>query len=147
MMDLFSGHSYDISVDGRIGWLGDLTTINGKTFLKFNVACHLFKNIEWTNCIAYGDKASLIDKYASKGSEIKIRGHQKTDRWEDKKSKEIKTKKHLVVEKIGFINNTKNANKHIEVSIDTKISEDENIRAIEMAIKILELEGYKITKQ
>ena len=133
MIDLFSGHSLEISLDGRIGWLGELITLGGKTFIKFNVVCHIYKNIEWVSCIAYGNKASLIDQYAQKGTEVKIKGYQKTDKWEDKQSKEIKSKKNLIVENIGFTGNIKNSLKLNNEQIDLNISDEDNEKAINYA--------------
>lgn len=144
MIDLFSGHFLETNLQGRVGWLGKLESNNGKKYINFSVACHVHKNVEWINCAAYERHAELINDFAKKGTEISIKGYNKTTTWKEAEKKRSKTI--VVVRELGFISGTKNERKfESKISIEDYMpTEEENARAINYAKSILEDEGYII---
>ncbi|MBK2297317.1 single-stranded DNA-binding protein [Francisella philomiragia] len=149
MIDLFSGHFLETSLQGRIGWIGKLESKNGKQFLNFSVACHIHKTIEWVHCIAYQNKAELIDKFAMKGTVVSIRGYNKTSTWQDDDTNKKRSRTSVIVKEVGFISNTKNEYSSTTHTFDIsehELNEEESSRAIQYAKTILEEEGYQITK-
>lgn len=55
------------------------------------------------DCEAWGRTAEVITEYHSKGSAILIEGRLKMDTWEDKNTKEKRSKLKVVVESFSFV--------------------------------------------
>jgi single-strand DNA-binding protein len=55
------------------------------------------------DCVAYGKQAELINKHFQKGKEIFLIGRIKYDAWEDKTTKQRRSKVMLAVEKFQFV--------------------------------------------
>lgn len=147
MMDLFTGHRSKTEIQARVGWLGELRNKDGKYFISFYLVSHIFKNVEWHSCIAFDEKAKLIDRFAQPGTEMFISGYNRTDNWTDKDGVE-KKKTNVIVRELGFIAKTKseiNYNDY-EKDFNYEMTEEDNQIAIEIAKKVLTVEGYKISK-
>lgn len=61
------------------------------------------EEVSFIDCEAWGKTAEVIAQYHKKGSSILIQGRLKMDTWEDKQSKEKRSKLKVVVETFSFI--------------------------------------------
>ncbi|MBK2341718.1 single-stranded DNA-binding protein [Francisella philomiragia] len=148
MIDLFTGHRTRTEIQARVGWIGELMNKDGKYFISFNLVSHIFKNVEWYSCIAYDENAKQIDRFAQLGTEMYIEGYNRTDNWTDKDGIK-RNKTNVIVRNLGFIANTKselNYNDYEHKAFNHEMSEEDNQAAIEIAKKVLTVEGYVITK-
>ena len=95
---------------------GNLTKAVELRYTKNNVAVAHFSiavkrdsnkdEVDFLNCIAYGNQAELITKYLDKGSRVGIDGHIQTGSYENKDGKKVYTTD-IVVERVEFLNNKK----------------------------------------
>ena len=63
------------------------------------------EEVSYIDCVAYGKKAEVIDKYFSKGRKIFIEGRLKQDKWEDKTTHKMQSRITTVVENFHFVDN------------------------------------------
>lgn len=61
------------------------TTANGLTVASFTVAeNHPNDEVSYIDCVAFGQPAEYLSKYAAKGQSVFVIGGLKQNRWEDK---------------------------------------------------------------
>jgi len=61
------------------------------------------EEVAFIDCEAWGRTAEVITEYHKKGSPILVQGRLKLDSWEDKNTKEKRSKLKVVVESFSFI--------------------------------------------
>ena len=153
MIDLLSGSHLKVTGQGRISRLGKLQSYNGKRFFKFSVAHNLRKHVEYVNYVAYDKQADYLERYATTGTSVYVESVPHTNRYQDPKSDKEKfiSKTIYQVEALSFIGNTKYTTFKEERSLtEHELKEiqdgiDPNINNV--AIKMLEADGYIITKE
>lgn len=65
------------------------------------------EDVEFVDCEAWGRTAEVIGEHTGKGHGIFIEGRLKTDKWEDKKTGEKRSKVKIVIEKFHFVSKPK----------------------------------------
>ncbi|MGA2052407.1 MAG: single-stranded DNA-binding protein [Opitutales bacterium] len=87
-------------------------TPGGHTICKFTVACNRkFKSqdgqekeeVSYVDVDAFGRQAETISKYFSMGKPILLEGRLRQDKWEDKNTKEKRSKLMVVLEGFSFV--------------------------------------------
>lgn len=82
-----------ISLIGRLGMDPEVREVNGKTFAKVSLATDdSYKsksgekviNTQWHNLVAWGNLATIFQKYLKKGKEIAVEGRIISRSYEDK---------------------------------------------------------------
>lgn len=63
--------------------------------------------VSYIDCEAWGKTAETIAKYLKKGGDIFVDGRVKQDQWEDKNTKEKRSKLKVVVEQFQFVGGKK----------------------------------------
>lgn len=57
----------------------------------------------FVDCTAWGKTAEIAGQYLRKGSKVAVEGRLKLDQWEDKQTKQNRSKLHVVVENLEFV--------------------------------------------
>ena len=65
------------------------------------------KEVSYIDCVAYGKRAEVIDRYFSKGRKILVDGRLKQEKWEDKITKKMQSRIRVVVENFHFVDSKK----------------------------------------
>jgi single-strand DNA-binding protein len=87
-------------------------TPNGLTICKFTVACNRkFKGsdgqekeeVAYVDVDSFGKQAEVISKYFGGGKPILVEGRLRQDKWEDKTTKEKRSKLMVVLEGFSFV--------------------------------------------
>lgn len=65
------------------------------------------EEVSFIDCVAYGKRAEVIDKYFSKGRKILIEGRVKQDKWIDKDTQKTQSRIRIVVEGFHFMDSKK----------------------------------------
>ena len=87
-------------------------TPGGAAICKFTVACNRkFKmqngeereDVAFIDVDSFGKQAEVISKYFTKGKPILLEGRLKLDKWEDKTTKEKRSKLGVVLENFTFV--------------------------------------------
>jgi single-strand DNA-binding protein len=85
--------------------------------------------VSYIDCAAFNKKAEVIEKYFSKGRAIFVEGRLKQDTWEDKTTKEKRSKLRVVVENFHFIDSKKEAETVPAVAGNDGMISDESLEA------------------
>jgi single-strand DNA-binding protein len=104
----------------RVIIAGNLTRVpelrylpNGTAVAKFGVAMNrkwkddsgeLKEAVTFIDVTAWGKQAETITKHVAKGRPILIEGRLEQDQWEDKETKEKRSKTYVVLEQFVFLN-------------------------------------------
>jgi single-stranded DNA-binding protein len=149
MIDLLSGSYLKLVGQGRISRLGKHQQINGKRFFKFSVAYKLRKHVEYVNYVAYDKQADWVNEYAQVGSIVYVESVPHTNRYPDKDNPtKFKSKTLYQVENLSFVAGTKLEHRDKDLSIEQIKEMQDSVKdfnAINIAIKLLEQEGYSIS--
>jgi len=79
---------------------------SGTDVFKFSVNYSEKYKEEWKNsffeCVAFGKTGAMIQNYFQAGSAITIEGKLQQDQWEDKETKQKRSKVSIIVNKVHF---------------------------------------------
>ena len=94
-------------------------------YVKFSVAVnrHTENKADFFDCVAFGKTADIIDKWCSKGSEVRVTGRMQCDPYEAKDG----TKRYpwkLIVNRFGFCSGTNRKEEAIHPDF-TDVSEED----------------------
>ena len=63
--------------------------------------------VSYMDCVTYGKKAEIVEKYLFKGRRVFVTGRLQQSRWEDKDTKKQRSKIRVVVEDFHFMDGKK----------------------------------------
>lgn len=108
----------------RVNISGNLTrdpelrqTQSGNAVLTFGVAVNDRRKNQQTgewedypnfvDCVLFGNRATGVSKFLSKGMKVAIEGKLRYDQWKDKQTGQNRSKLSVIVEEIEFLSNSK----------------------------------------
>ena len=100
---------------GNVGNQPEIVKTESTTIANFSIASNRFykdkngekqQETDWLRCVAFGQRAELIEKFVDSGSKISIIGRVQTRKYEDKNG-ETRFTTETIVDEIEFLSSQK----------------------------------------
>lgn len=75
------GGNPEIKAVGDSGKLASFSLATSESYTDKNG--NKQEDVEWHNCVCFGKRAEIVEKYVAKGHRLYIEGKVKTRKWED----------------------------------------------------------------
>ena len=82
------------------------------------------KGVEWHSVDVYGKQAETCGQYLKKGRTVFIEGRLQTEKYEDKKSGESRTKLKIIADEVRFVGGNKTSDEETKETVSDQASGD-----------------------